>query len=384
MKKLISIILFIHCVCSLFSQNRQAADSILRLLDVEKREDTIQVRRYIRVASLYVTLKPDTSIYYADLALKLSEKLNYNWGRAYAYQTFSSAFKVMGDFPLAVEFLQKTEDIFSKSNNTQGIRSLKSPWANLYYAQGEYRQTIDFYLKELSEDKTLSERELITIYLFVSASYIGLAMPDSALFYVRLLHPLAFKHDREIVNVYIHSGDAYFQLNMFDSAIRNYKPAYLISKRWESNFDFVKATIGLANVYKALGNTDSCIWYAKLALAESQANTFRDRAIIASTILGEVYEKINPLESVHYYKLAFAINDSVFGQQKTRQVQNLKYSEELRKREAEEKDKESKAKLRVYLLIGGLITLLLSSLLLIRNNRHKQKTKSKNKNREGL
>ncbi|HWR33753.1 MAG TPA: hypothetical protein VN451_09510, partial [Chitinophagaceae bacterium] len=367
------IIILLLLSYSANSQNRQKTDSVLNLLSVEKREDTIQVRRLIRVAQLYVTMKPDSTIYYADLALKLSKKLNYNWGKAYAYRTFSSGFKVIGDFPLAFQFLQRAKDIFIKTKDHKRLSDLEFVEVNLNFAQGEYRQAIDYYLRRISEKKERTERDLIPIYSFISASYSELKMPDSALFYTRVLFPLAVKHNSEITAAHNYFGEAYLQLGILDSALMSFRFAYLISPGRGANFDFVKSAIGLARVYKALGNMDSCAWYAKIALAESRANSFRDRAIIASTILGEIYEKNNPVESVRYYKLAFAINDSIFGQQKIRQVQNLKYAEELRKREAEEKARESKAQMQRYLLMGGIAALALIALLLIRNNRQKQK-----------
>ncbi len=375
MKKLISIVFFIHCSCSSFAQTRPGIDSLLRLLEVEKREDTTQVRRYIKLAALYATLKPESTIYYADLALKLSEKLNYDWGKAYAYRTFSSGFKVMGDFPLAIEFLQKAKDIISRSKNAGRNFGLEMVLANLNFSQGEYRQTIDFYLQSFTKSKSQSE-SAFRDYLFIAASYAGLHKPDSALVYSKLAYPIALKKNSNVGWVHAVFGDAYFQLNKLDSAMIHFKLSYLISQETTAIIDFINSAIGIAKVYKAWGKLDSCIWYAKMALAESQSGSFRDRAIIASTLLGEVYEKNNPTESVKYYKLAFAINDSVFGQQKTRQVQNLKYKEELRKREAEEKDRESKAKLQRYLLIGGITALAFITLILVRNNRQKQKAKT--------
>jgi len=375
MKKLILIFLFIHCLCSSFAQSRLGIDSVLRLLEVGKKEDTTQVRRYIRLATLYATLKPDSTIYYSDLALKLSEKLNYDWGKAYAYRTFSSAFKVMGDFPLAIEFLQKAKDIISRSKNESRIFDLEIVTANLNFSQGEYRQTVDFYLQSLPKTKPESESDFRN-YLYIAASYAGLHKPDSALVYSKLAYPVAFKRGSNLGWVHSVFGDAYFQLNKMDSAMTHFKLSYLISKKTLAIIDYINSAIGIAKVYKAWGNIDSCIWYAKLALAESQSGSFRDRAIIASTLLGEVNEKIDPGEAVKYYKLAFAINDSVFGQQKIRQVHNLKYKEELRKRDAEERDRESKAKLQRYLLIGGIAAFAFITLILLRNNRQKQKAKT--------
>ncbi|HSU29079.1 MAG TPA: ATP-binding protein [Chitinophagaceae bacterium] len=346
---------------------------MLRLL-INGKEDTTQVRRYISLSASYVSTKPDSSLFYADTALKLSEKLNYDWGRGYAYRNFSSAFKVMGDYPQALAFLQKAKKIYTELHNENIIRSLQFAEATLSLTQGEYTEALKLFLQIRARQVSDPSVRPGSLYPFLAATYAGLHLPDSCLYYAKIGYQYALQSGGDPSWQLSILGDAYLQSGQPDSAMFFYK---LSHKDGSEASDFINSAIGIAKVYKIMGHTDSSIWYAKLALKESQASSFRDKAIIASDLLGEVYEKTDPYESIRYYKLATAINDSVNGQQKIRQVQNLKYTEELRIREVEEKERESKAKLRFYLLIGGAAALLLITLILLRNNRQKQKAKTK-------
>ncbi len=370
-------ILFLFFAVSVFSQSRPRyrIDSILRILN-ETVEDTTLVRQYIRLTNNYITIKPDSSLHYGYKALKLSEKLQYNWGRAYAYRTMSSAFKVMGDYPNAWDFLQKAKRIYSEMKDDEDTRFIEFAEASLTFAQGDYEDALKRFLirKKFTESNPKSHKG--PLYGFLGKIYTQLGQPDSGLYYTRLSHQEYLKRNESNINMYLPMGDAFLKQMKLDSAMFYYRLGFAEYSEGQNNVDFISTSLGISKVFSHLGNTDSAVWYAKAALDKSREEEFKEYIISASKVLAGIYEKINPSEAIRYYKLSSAMNDSIHGKQKDRQVQNLKYLEELRIREAEENEKENKAKLQRYLLIGGMIALAFITLILVRNNRHKQKAKT--------
>ncbi len=378
MRHLKIAILFLLFAVSAFSQSRprQRIDSVLKILN-ETVEDTTLVRQYIRLTNNYIIIKPDSSLHYGYKALELSEKLQYNWGRAYAYRNMSSAYKIMGDYPNAWDFLQKAKRIYQEMKGDEDTRFIEFAEASLTFAQGDYADALKRFLIQKQFEESNPKSHKGPLYSFLGKIYTQLDKPDSGLYYTRLSHQEHLKKNEKNINMYLPMGDAFLKQMKLDSAMFYYRIGFAEYSEGQNNVDFISTSLGISKVFSHLGNTDSATWYAKAALDKAQEEEFKEYTISASNVLAGIYEKINPSETIRYYKLSSSMNDSIHGKQKDRQVQNLKYLEELRIREAEEKEKENKAKSQRYLLIAGLAALAVITLIVIRNNRQKQKAHSR-------
>lgn len=374
MRRLNISILFLLFAGSVFSQSlpRYRIDSVLKILN-ETVEDTTLVRQYIRLSTNYVTIKPDSSLHYGDKALKLSEKLQYNWGRAYAYRNMSSAFKVMGDYPKAWDFLQKAKRVYQEMKDDGGTAFIEFAEASLTYAQGDYEEALKKFSIRKQGYESNQKLHKGSLYDFLGRIYTQLGKPDSGLYYIRLSHQEYTKRNENNINWYLPMGDAFLKKMDLDSAMYYYRIGFAEYSDRQNNIDFINTSLGISKVFSLLDNTDSATWYAKAALERSREEEFKEYTISASNVLASIYENVNPSEAIRYYKLSSLMNDSIHGRQKLRQVQNLKYQEELRIREAEEKEKENKTKRQRYLLIAGLAAFAAITLIVVRNNRQKQK-----------
>jgi signal transduction histidine kinase len=86
-----------------------------------------------------------------------------------------------------------------------------------------------------------------------------------------------------------------------------------------------------------------------------------------------LYEGSNEHEALRYYKIAAAINDSLFNAEKVKQLQNFEFVEQQRKQQEVESKHAYTAKIKLYSLIAVLIVFLLLAIILYRNNVIKQK-----------
>jgi hypothetical protein len=62
----------------------KSSDSLKKLLSTEIKEDTIRADRLFYLSNSYIYDNPDSGIYYADSALRLSRKLGYTIREAWA------------------------------------------------------------------------------------------------------------------------------------------------------------------------------------------------------------------------------------------------------------------------------------------------------------
>ena len=101
-----------------------------------------------------------------------------------------------------------------------------------------------------------------------------------------------------------------------------------------------EAMLGMATLFKKLGNTDSALFYANNSLYIAKRNGFIKRIINAAIFLSAYFKSVGLIDSAYpYQEITIALKDSIFSQEKTREVQNLIFSEQLRQQNIEENNR---------------------------------------------
>ena len=130
----------------------------------------------------------------------------------------------------------------------------------------------------------------------------------------------------------------------------------------------------MSNYYNKTGKNDSALYYAKLGLATSQNSGQVSDIIDAYNSLVDIYkDQKRPDSALIYLQFANTAKDSLLSLEKIKQLQNIGFDEQLRLQELEKESLQTKSKIRIYSLLGGLGLLLIAAVLLFRNNRQKQK-----------
>ena len=84
-----------------------SSDSLKKLLSTEIKEDTIRANRLFYLSNSYIYDNPDSGIYYADSALRLSRKLGYTICEAWANYNLGEAYRVLGDYAICMQYYLK-------------------------------------------------------------------------------------------------------------------------------------------------------------------------------------------------------------------------------------------------------------------------------------
>ena len=374
MRYLITTILLLFPIIS-FTQQRKTIDSLLEIIEPAK-DDTIQVKRFNLIADNYTIIKPDSNIFYSSKALELSKKLQYKLGEAHASQILSSGYKIKGDYPLAWEYLHYAKKLYSELKDQGRVLFMEFAEGTLNRTQGENTEALKIFLKLKpiyeSLGSEISQKDNIALYLSLGQTYLNLNQPDSAIHFASMGYNL-IPDKKNIYDSWPFGiiGSAYLYKNEIDSSLKYNRQAYLNSLY--NKLPYSGIALGMAKAFFLKGNTDSSIWYSKMAFSIARESGRRDDIINSSLFLAEIYEKLDLSESLYYYKLGYSLKDSLVGQEKIRQVQNLKYSEELHQRDIKEQEEASKVKFQRYLLIGGISAFAIITLLLVRNNLHRRK-----------
>ncbi len=137
--------------------------------------------------------------------------------------------------------------------------------------------------------------------------------------------------------------------------------------------DQVDINNGIATIYRTQSQTDSCRYYAVMALDTAQTIHYRKGAMRASELLSWAYEKINPVEAIRYYKISMAIKDSLYNQEKISRVNGLIFDAQLREQELQATQVKYKNRLNIYGLLAAVCSFLSLAILFWRRNRRRKK-----------
>ena len=142
---------------------------------------------------------------------------------------------------------------------------------------------------------------------------------------------------------------------------------------------------GLANISREKNQIDSALYFARLSLNIVQNNKSHFQAsgefaesYIAeiSPLIADLYRRQNQLDSAyHYLMLSVTLKDSLFNNQKIRDIQNMAFNEATRiQKEAQLKEEEQQratTRLKTYAFLIGILILSLLAILQYRNSRQK-------------
>jgi two-component system NtrC family sensor kinase len=147
-----------------------------------------------------------------------------------------------------------------------------------------------------------------------------------------------------------------------------------LAERTHATIELSDAFLGIAESLHKLGQNDSAIFFAKESLLVSKDASLINLSLGACTFLSSLYETKNLIDSAYkYQKMSITLKDCVFNRTKIKQVQSFAFAERLRQQEMREQQEAYGNKIRVYVLIVGLIALSTITIILLQNNKQKQK-----------
>ena len=365
------IILFIASTIG-FAQNK-LTDSLKYLLSLSK-EDTTRVLTIAELGLQFRNSNPDSSIYYGQKALALARQLKFQRGEALALSNVGLAMREKGDLSGALELEIQALQIAEENNYVHesafGLRRIGLVYMDLR----NYSVALNYLYRALHKHESVQYMRGIAIeHMNLGMTYEYMDHLDSALFHIQkaeagkdYIEDLYPEVNRVFGNIFAKKGNKELALLYYSKGIQ----AGLKLNDFRT-ISFIHADA--AGMFRRLNQTDSSIAYAKKGVAYGQRASYKKGILFSSTILSELYDSIDPKVALHYYKIAAAAKDSLFGAGNIQTIQTLITKEEARQKEIELAKAAYQNQLKQYGLLTGLGLFLIIAFILYRNNRQKQR-----------
>jgi two-component system, NtrC family, sensor kinase len=378
---------FLASMIVLFSGNASAQhylDSLQRELSNAK-EDTTKVLVLGSIADYYGFVQFDSSISYARQTLALSEKLNYPYGRYLAYLSLFHASNCKGDYPQALEADQNILRVADQLKNDK-------PWVLPVYfyhlgllnrEMADPANAIILFHQAIRLHEKLGEpmAEMFFAFSQLGNIYANSNQLDSALFYAQKGYDLGFQSNRnkKYFSLAIAAlGTIYQKMSNYKLAGEYFKSGVLQSDAFNNIYFKARNYNLLARLFIKTGHADSSLYYARISLKLCLEHNFADFTLDASSILVQVYgSQHEPDSTLQYMKIMLIAKDSVYSQAKGQQYQQYIFNEEQQGEEINAAKERYQNRVRIYVLLAALSVFFLLAFILYRNNRQKQKAKTK-------
>lgn len=426
MKKLVFtwgfLILFLSC----FPQNSPIREN-QKILKAAP-DDTIKVQSYIDLSGNVLRTDAEEALDYAEKALKVAEKLNFQRGQAYALKSVGMAYYFQGKYLEAVLYWQQALAVFQKIDDKLGVANMLNNLGAINFNQGDDEIALNYYLQSLKVSEEVGDKlRIVTALLNIGAVYSNKpnthdlalkyylrALPlslelgdqdaigtleanigelylasnenDEALdFFEKALDALKKTENGNVPFALYNIGRAYTQRKEFDRAIYYQQEALSLAEQMSRKKEMAQALLGLADAYRQNNQAEEAI--AALLRARDIAQDIGGKNELEEAYgnLASLYSQRGDYKNAYNNQVLYtAIKDTLYNADMDKQIQYMSLRFDLDKKQGEidmlEKDKEQKIqqsknqKLWIFSISGAFFSALLLSFILYRNNQHKQKS----------
>ena len=383
---------FLYCLMFYNVTAQQTiVDSLKQTLNKTNNDSTV-FYLLMQIGELYAFNNADSSVHFINKALALAERKQNPLWLAHANYSFSLYFYVISDYAAALSYafsclngFRKDQDFFLFALTTHMLATL--------YADNDFHNEATVYASQtlalLDTIQSITKMDsahflnskaktAIASYLVLSRIQLKLNHMDSALQYAEKANEINIRKQVNWNYPLYHLALMHQEAGNSETALTLYKMALPMAVGENIMKDVVDNYNGIAEQLKSKGQIDSAIFYARQAFTVEKNINYGNGKLKAALLLSEAYEENNMNDSAfQYYKIAMATTDSLFNQEKIRQVQKVAFKEDLKVRELRQKvvmaQTQMRNRIRLYVLIVIAVVFLSIAVLLWRAKNTKQK-----------
>jgi len=352
-------------------------DSLKNLLK-KTGKDTARVDILLKLSESYFYKNPDSSVLYGDKALDLSRELNFTKGVLAGLFRSGAARRYLARYTEAIRMHQEQLQLGERLNDKYYQSTAIGLTGMNYLGLHDYDRAIKLLRRALDMQARQSPQYTEVMFsIYLGNAYRMKNMTDSALYFLRTserryrLHSIPPK-----VSKLVSLGDAFARANSLDSMNYYYRKALrTFQNPEETPNSFSGLTTTLSRVFASQNQFDSAFYFGRLAFKVAERANLSARVYESSALMSNLHRIRGNRDSALYYQdVAIARKDSIFGEDKNRELQLLLLDEQRRAQEVQRVEERFQNNILIIGLVTITIIILAASILLFRSNRIKQKT----------
>ncbi len=342
-RRIILSLLFLYCFESIIGQTR--IDSLIKRANASA-DDTSKVNLLINLASdLYFEKRKDTTNFnnglkFADQALRLSEKLKFSKGKAYALLQVGNAYFKTENNVKAFEYFQIALKLGEQLNLSEVIAGAANKIGYIHcFVMNNPAKSKPYFEKALAIHKQSGNKKayartlvnLADVYLFLNEDERSL---DAEMEAYKISSEI---HDSSaIAQITGNIGDHYIKSKQFDKAFKYVTLSRKLQEIRGSKMGVHYNDGRLGNIYFQMGDYKNAESYLLRAYDYASAANYQELLLSTSKLLFDLYMKLGKAEKASKYQtMYYMVKDSINNLEKLAKISEMETDRALEKLDLE-------------------------------------------------
>jgi adenylate cyclase len=294
-------------------------DSLLRVWNNKSQPDSIRVeayKDYIQYGYLYS--KPDSAALLAEALQIYAKQYKYPMASGHGYRLQGAASEVMGNFTLALQFLEKSLAIEYKINNKKGIAGSLHNIGNIYHRQGDYPVALEYYQKA----RVVNQEQGNKKWLLFNLQGIGQIYIDQG------NYPRALEHFQECIEIQEELGNKqglksnlnnmgiiYFQQGNYPKALEYFEKTLRVNEELGDEMGIAGVLGNIGMIYYRQLDYPRALEYLKKSMVMYKEIPLPDtKKGIANSLgnIGSIYaDQGNYPQALEHFEKSLAIKEEI-------------------------------------------------------------------------
>jgi two-component system NtrC family sensor kinase len=383
MKRLIFSFILLIAVLSAGAQ-RKRIDTLRAELN-KNLDDTTRINKLIDLSRAYYISMPDSNIILSLQVYDLATKHNLAEKQARALNNMATAYATLGDYAKGTQMFFRALRIDEKLGRIPEAIIIYNNLGDTHIRQGDYKKALTYLIpginrwKDYTKDHTIKDnryKELLSIFnLNIGECYLYTNKIDSADHYLQESYrdAKAQNFNDLINNIERDLGKIEISRGHSDAALKHLRDAAAISITNDDTQMLSESYLSTAKLFHNKKQQDSAEYYANKALDVAVAGKFEQDVLNAGKVLYLYYDEDHNLPLAYkYFRMATAAKDSIYSQDRVKQLLSLDFEEKQRQQEIAAAQEQYRDSVRMYALITGLVVLLLLAIIFWRNSNQRK------------
>jgi signal transduction histidine kinase len=376
-KRITSLLCLLLLVAVCWSQYSEHTDSLRRAINHPK-SATDKAEALKELAFYLLNSRPDSALYFGQQALAYSKSIHYAAGEVNALNAISAVYSATGNPDRSLEFLLQAIQIAEQFKLVRQLYNSIGNMGTLYMESGDYAQAKRYYLQSNDiAQKNKIEIPLVGFFnIYLSSAYLKFGQLDSALYYVNKGYNFLqqFHDESQYAEAYEAFGNIYALQKKVQDALSNYYKAIEGFSILNTLTAVSEIRLKIAHLQLEIGHNDSALYYAKQSLQMARQVEFTRVVKEASSFLTDYYKSRSQPDSAFVFaQILMAAKDSLYSQEKLKRLKDIQFTENIRQQEEEASRIAFKNRVKLFSLAGIILVFIILVIVLLRNNRQKQK-----------
>jgi signal transduction histidine kinase/Flp pilus assembly protein TadD len=379
MQKILLSILFIGgTLLNVSAQQQIVVDSLKNVLETTTK-DSVKVLTMNHLWWQYIGVKPETAKTYLQQALKLSREIKFLQGEARTLESIGTAAYYAGNYTEALDYYEQAYQIFEKIDFQKGIGSTLSAKGLVYFKQGTYLQALELNLRalrigETNRDTTLRAScinnlgmiyskqgdkkqamsyflqalvlhkskknrlgEAYTLNHIAEVFLVEDKLNDALIYFNRALEVFKLQNNQKgIAEILNNIGSVYIKQKKYSQATKSCREAFEIRQELNDKNGMAQSLLNIAISYRKAGLFENALNHALQSYDLAQELGIKEVLQEASFQVAEIYAfQRDYQKAFEYYQIYDITKDSLFNQENSRQLTEMRAKYEAQTKEQE-------------------------------------------------